>query len=455
MKKSPGLVSVVASLLVPISWGLVLYFVLCAAIESRTLDHEMLRRYLLGHPVSRITTAMLCVGLAALAQILLDCWRQLRSHRLIQLDSGLVSEVPDASTGGPADDVRIAHSLLDNLNKLSKRLHGHLLHRRLQAVVANIARTGSTESASAEMRILSDADSAQGQQRYSLVRILIWATPMLGFLGTVMGISQALGNLNIGPDNDLQQMMGGLQASLYVAFDTTALALVFSMVLMFALFFVERAEGQLLRVVDDRAQSEIDRFFQFSGSAHDAHGLVRSWGRRMLAATRQAVREHTEIWRESLNNAERAWASNRAANVAELQSQLNTALQASMTVFADTIGNTVEQADQRLAQRWQQWQTMLSETARQLDDRHQLTLRQSQLIAEVLAKLENLGSIQQSVDRSLETLATTGRLDSALTGLTQAISQLRADLQLASLPQPEQRTKPFRVRIAEATRRAA
>ncbi len=433
MKKSPGLVSVVASLLVPISWGLVLYFVLCAAIESRTLDHEMLRRYLLGHPVSRITTAMLCVGLAALAQILLDCWRQLRSHRLIQLDSGLVSEVPDASTGGPADDVRIAHSLLDNLNKLSKRLHGHLLHRRLQAVVANIARTGSTESASAEMRILSDADSAQGQQRYSLVRILIWATPMLGFLGTVMGISQALGNLNIGPDNDLQQMMGGLQASLYVAFDTTA----------------------LLRVVDDRAQSEIDRFFQFSGSAHDAHGLVRSWGRRMLAATRQAVREHTEIWRESLNNAERAWASNRAANVAELQSQLNTALQASMTVFADTIGNTVEQADQRLAQRWQQWQTMLSETARQLDDRHQLTLRQSQLIAEVLAKLENLGSIQQSVDRSLETLATTGRLDSALTGLTQAISQLRADLQLASLPQPEQRTKPFRVRIAEATRRAA
>jgi hypothetical protein len=31
-----------------------------------------------------------------------------------------------------------------------------------------------------------------------------------------------------------------------VAFDTTALALVFSMVLMFALFFVERVEGQLL-----------------------------------------------------------------------------------------------------------------------------------------------------------------------------------------------------------------
>lgn len=466
MKKPVGLFVVLASLLVPISWGLGLYFLLCTAIETRWLDHELLRRYVLGHPVSKITTAMLCVGLAALVQTLSDCLKQLHTHRQIQLtddrSEAAATLTADASAeehrqlpADQADAAQRAVRLAANLNKLSRQLQTHLLFRRLQAILSAIGRTGPNESAAAEMRHLSEADAVQSQQRHALVRILIWATPMLGFLGTVMGISQALGNLNIGPENDLQSMMGGLQASLYVAFDTTALALVFSMLLMFSLFFVERVEGQLLRLVDERAQTEIDRYFEFSGPANESHALLQSWGRRVLAATRKAVREHVEIWRHSMQSAEASWSTSRDEIAEETKGLLVVALRESLSAFAESIGQTIDQCDQRLAQRWQQWQTMLSDAARQLDDRQRLTIHQAQAVSEILSRLENLASIQQSIDRGLESLAATTRLDSSLNALTQAIGQLRTDLRMEGLPDPVRAERPLRVRPVWGTRRAA
>ena len=59
---------------------------------------------------------------------------------------------------------------------------------------------------------------------------------MLGFLGTVVGISGALGGLTVA--SDFEAMLSGLRDKLYVAFDTTALALTLSIVLMFAQFIV-------------------------------------------------------------------------------------------------------------------------------------------------------------------------------------------------------------------------
>ena len=134
---------------------------------------------------------------------------------------------------------------------------------------------------------------------------------------------------------------------------------------------------------------------------------------------------------------------------------MQTTLHESLTGFAKTIGQTVEAADQRLDLRWQQWQTMLSESARQLEDRQQVTVRQAEIVSEILARLENLSSIQQGVNRSLEALAATNRIDSALTALTQSINQLRTELRMDTSSAPARPAKPFRIRIAEATRRAA
>ena len=117
-----------------------------------------------------------------------------------------------------------------------------------------------------ELKYLADMDAARQHDSYALVRIIIWATPMLGFLGTVVGITQALGDLD--PKmlaTSIQTAMDGLLAGLYVAFDTTALALSLSILLMFFQFFVDRVESQLLLMVDTRVNEELGGSFRERG----------------------------------------------------------------------------------------------------------------------------------------------------------------------------------------------
>ena len=107
------------------------------------------------------------------------------------------------------------------------------------------------------------------------MRIVIWATPMLGFLGTVVGITDALGDLGrelstsgaADAGGSLNTAMEGLLAGLYVAFDTTAIALCFSIALMFIQFMLDRGESQLLDMVDQRANDELAGRFEMIGSS--------------------------------------------------------------------------------------------------------------------------------------------------------------------------------------------
>jgi hypothetical protein len=73
--------------------------------------------------------------------------------------------------------------------------------------------------------------------RYSLLRYLAWAIPTTGFIGTVVGISDAI--YRVDPDKpDLK----AITASLGVAFDTTLVALCLSGILVFLLHLVQKQE---------------------------------------------------------------------------------------------------------------------------------------------------------------------------------------------------------------------
>ncbi len=75
--------------------------------------------------------------------------------------------------------------------------------------------------------------------------------------------------------------MEGLLAGLYVAFDTTALALSLSILLMFVQFFVDRVETQLLSMVDTRVNEElVGRFETVGSSQRSAPGVDPADGSR-------------------------------------------------------------------------------------------------------------------------------------------------------------------------------
>ncbi len=87
----------------------------------------------------------------------------------------------------------------------------------------------------------------------SMIRYLIWAIPSIGFIGTVRGIGQALAQA----DKALAGDISGMTNSLGVAFNSTLVALFVSMILMFLLYQLQRAQDSLTVSVNDYCQNKV------------------------------------------------------------------------------------------------------------------------------------------------------------------------------------------------------
>src|SRR5690606_22689154 len=136
--------------------------------------------------------------------------------------------------------------------------------------------------------------SANAQSSYALVRIIIWAIPILGFLGTVIGITLAIANIS---PQQLEHSLPQVTAGLGVAFDTTAVALTQSIVLMFGQFLCDRLEGRLLARVDERAPVELSGRFEQAITGGDPQvAAVRRMAETVLQSIERLMARQAEVW---------------------------------------------------------------------------------------------------------------------------------------------------------------
>lgn len=89
-------------------------------------------------------------------------------------------------------------------------------------------------------------EKSEGEQ--SIIRYLTWVIPSIGFVGTVIGISQALIVANSGDMDKITSLLG-------VAFDTTLVALVLSIIIM---WFVHQLQEETDRFHSDLKEFVID-----------------------------------------------------------------------------------------------------------------------------------------------------------------------------------------------------
>ena len=75
-----------------------------------------------------------------------------------------------------------------------------------------------------------------------MVRYIAWAIPSIGFIGTVRGIGEALGQAHKAVEGDI----AGVTQSLGVAFNSTLIALLISLVLMFLLHQLQLQQERLV-----------------------------------------------------------------------------------------------------------------------------------------------------------------------------------------------------------------
>ena len=144
------------------------------------------------------------------------------------------------------------------------------LQRLLTIAMLQFQSSGSVDQVNAVFNSSMELYQHETELRYNVLRYLVWLIPTLGFIGTVIGIANALqtaGNLfaDVGPSENLDgaQMMMRLTGDLGVAFYTTLLALLQSAGLMLALHVVQgREEGALNRVGEYCLKNLVNRLYE-------------------------------------------------------------------------------------------------------------------------------------------------------------------------------------------------
>jgi biopolymer transport protein ExbB/TolQ len=318
----------------PLLWGIVLSANFFALLYVGTIDSPLLWRYTAGHPVEVVEAAFFFVGLSILIMRFGDVTGQLRWHHRATL--GLIP----AGGQGPGD----CGALLTQLNQLPHHIRQTYLARRLHEAIQFVGRKGSADNVDEHLRHLEELDAVQVHSGYATLRIIIWAIPILGFLGTVIGITVAIANLS---PNALEQSMSEVTAGLGVAFDTTAEALALTMILMFAKSLVERVENRLLSEVDARVAEELVGRFQSAAPATDPNvAAVRRMSEQVIEAVETLAARQAEVWKASIDETHQQWADVSMAAGHIVKDSLSTAVKENLEQHARVLGqNVLKHAD--------------------------------------------------------------------------------------------------------------
>ncbi|MGZ0171509.1 MAG: MotA/TolQ/ExbB proton channel family protein [Planctomycetales bacterium] len=160
---------------------------------------------------------------------------------------------------------------VDSLNNFVKHIRSlpvsgsesFLINRVLRGIEHFRVRKSAAETVTMmESQSAIDANNVAGS--YTILKVFIWALPILGFIGTVIGVSSAVAGLASSLDSatDMTAMKGSLNsvfAGLGTAFDTTLLALIMSMIVKIPTSALQKSEEDLITAVDEYCNENLLR----------------------------------------------------------------------------------------------------------------------------------------------------------------------------------------------------
>jgi biopolymer transport protein ExbB/TolQ len=113
-----------------------------------------------------------------------------------------------------------------------------LVPRALLASLARFGATRSVQDASTVAHGVCQSEAERLDSDLSMLRYIAWAIPAIGFIGTVRGIGDALSQAHKAVTGDIS----GVTEGLGVAFNSTLIALLLSILLMFLLQQLQQAQ---------------------------------------------------------------------------------------------------------------------------------------------------------------------------------------------------------------------
>jgi hypothetical protein len=155
-----------------------------------------------------------------------------------------------------------ATTVLARIHSLVDHPRHFMLLNRIDRALSNFRNIGQVNDVSAILRAQAENDEDQVSSSYTLLNGLVWAIPVLGFIGTVLGLSLAIGRftLTLQAGGDITLIRSSLQSvtsGLATAFETTLIALTFTLILQLAITFQQKNEMAFLDECNDYCHANI------------------------------------------------------------------------------------------------------------------------------------------------------------------------------------------------------
>jgi biopolymer transport protein ExbB/TolQ len=126
-----------------------------------------------------------------------------------------------------------------------------VLFNRIVIALSNLRNLGRVTDVDEILRSQAESDESGMETSYAILQGFVWAIPVLGFIGTVLGLSQAIGGFGsvLATSTDMSELKPALQSvtgGLAVAFETTLHGLLAALVIQLLLTMLKKSEEEFL-----------------------------------------------------------------------------------------------------------------------------------------------------------------------------------------------------------------
>ncbi len=380
-RNKPGMLDRI--LMSPLLWGGLATIVFYWIVRQLPGFADWGQTLFCGHPLAYATTTLFWIGIASLSIRQIGIPSERRA-----IDA--LPELDQDSNGA----VAAAESLRDVVARSTAGLRDSVAGERLTGAANFVLGRRSAEDLNGHLQYLAEFAGERLHHSYGLVRTITWAVPILGFLGTVIGITKAIQNLD---PAQLQSSFGMVAEGLGVAFGTTALSLGLSLLLVFGTYLVEKSERAILADVELRTLELTTRLFPVEHSeTQPVIAAETEAARQILEQTEALITQHVALWGDSLAEMRERWASTLTRHQSELDASLRTA-------FDQSVSGHLDQFSQHRAA-----QQVLQRSIEQLTESQDGLLKsQRDLVASQLQIADRLDAEQsnEAMEETLHTLS--------------------------------------------------
>ena len=401
-----------------ILWGGLVGFAFYAMIHNGMIKDPTIVRYCAMHPVEYSITIMFFIGMAGLAIKFFDVrqlWGRAKAGPILEPFREQRVECREAS--------RLLRQADENVKK-----HGESLHAaRLKTILNNIRHANSAEKLDDDLRCLADDDYSRAESDYGLTKMIIWAIPILGFLGTVIGIAMAMAEL---APQALEESLPKVMEGLTVAFDTTALALALSMVVYFSQFLLWRDEQKLLdetsRLVDAELRGRFvsSDFGAVGAGENEQLVTVRMMLEVVLETLQDLIQKQAHIWDQAMSASHARYAMMASESATQMKTTLAVAIRENVEVHARELAKAEQKMLLESNKQMQEVTKSIEQNIASLGSLQTGMQQQSEVLRDVIKATGEITKLEDRLNQNLVTLAETRYFEETLNSLAAAIHLL-------------------------------